>query len=158
MLIFSIILFQPSLIDSFEPIYHCDPMDLFFNPELSPLYKNAYFYEEPTHQEIIMQKIRIDKLKYRHLYMHETMLKKIKMFDDHLFKLNKMRTDVKLEIIFLDLWATTLEEEMLVLYDFDLLEDELLYNVHIKIGEQNDKAQQVIFCNKWIPTYLSIKY
>lgn len=158
MLIFSIILFQPSLIDSFEPIYHCDPMDLFFNPELSPLYKNAYFYEEPTHQEIIMQKIRIDKLKYRHLHMHETMLKKIKMFDDHLFKLNKTRIDVKLEIIFLDLWATTLEEEMLVLYDFDLLEDELLYNVHIKIGEQNDKAQQVIFCNKWLPTYLSIKY
>lgn len=84
--------------------------------------------------------------------MHETMLKKIKMFDDHLFKLNKMRIDVKLEMIFLDLWATTLEEEMLVLNDFDLLEDELSYNVHIKIGEQNDKAQQVIFCNKWLPT------
>ncbi|CAI6355349.1 unnamed protein product [Macrosiphum euphorbiae] len=59
---------DPNLIDSFEPIYHCDRMDLIFNPELSPLYKNAYFYEEPTHEEIIMRQMRIDKLKYRHMH------------------------------------------------------------------------------------------
>ncbi|CAH1730872.1 unnamed protein product [Aphis gossypii] len=134
---------DPSLIDSFEPIDHLDPMDLFFNPEKSPLYKNAYSYEEPTHQEIVMKKMIIDKLKYKHMHLHETMLKKIDMFDDQLFKLNKMRIEVKLEIKFLDLWATTLEEEMLVLYDFDLLEDELSYNVHVKTGLQNDKAQQI---------------
>jgi len=148
MLILPIILFQPSLIDSFEPSDHRDPMVLLYHPELSPLYKSVYFYEEPTHQEIIMRKIRIDKLKYRHMHLHETMLKKITMFDDHLFKLNKMRIDVKLEIKFLDLWATTLEEEMLVLYDFDLLEDELQYKVHVKTGEQNNKAQQVTPVNK----------
>jgi len=123
-------------------------MDLFFNPEKSPLYKNAYFYDEPTHQEIVMKKMIIDKLKYRHMHLHESMLRKIDMFDDQLFKLNKMRIEVKLEIKFLDLWATTLEEEMLVLYDFDLLEDELSYNVHVKTGLQNDKAQQVICFNK----------
>ncbi|XP_015370377.1 PREDICTED: uveal autoantigen with coiled-coil domains and ankyrin repeats-like [Diuraphis noxia] len=118
-------------------------MDLLYNPKLSPLYKDAYFYEEPTHQEIIMRKMRIDKLKYKHMHLHATMLNKINMFDDHLFELNKMRIDIKLEIKFLDLWATTLEEEMLVLYDFDLLEDELSYKVHVKIGLQNDKAQQI---------------
>jgi len=123
-------------------------LDLLYNPELSPLYKNAYFYEEPTHEEIIMKKLRIDKLKYKHMHLHDTMLKKINMFDDQLFKLKKMRVDIKLEIKFLDLWATTLEEEMLVLYDFDLLEDEFSYKVHVKIGAQNDKAQQVICFNK----------
>lgn len=125
-------------------------MDLLYNPELSPLYKNAYFYEEPTHQEIIMQQMRIDELKYKHMHLHASMLNKINMFDDHLFELNKMRIDIKLEIKFLDLWATTLEEEMLVLYDFDLLEDELSYKVHVKIGIQNDKAQQVICFNKFL--------
>lgn len=82
------------------------------------------------------------------MHMHETMFRKIEIFDDNLFKLHKIRIEVKLDIKFLDLWATTLEEEMLVLYDFDLLEDELLYNVHIKTGFQNDKAQQVLCFDK----------
>lgn len=144
MVIIAVIFFQHSSIDSFEPIGHWDPIDLFLNPGKSLLYKNA-LYEEPTYQEIVMQDMSKLKLKYRHMQLHDTMLTKIKIFDDHLLKLNKIQRKDKLRIKFLDLWATTLEEELLILNDFDLLEDEYSYNVYVKTGIQYDKAREVIY-------------
>eukprot|EP00102_Acyrthosiphon_pisum_P018899 XP_016656109.1 PREDICTED: centromere-associated protein E [Acyrthosiphon pisum] len=125
---------DPSLIDPFEPIGHWDPTDLILKPGNS---------HELTHLEIIMQNMRKEQLKYRHMHLHETMLTKINMFDDDLMELDKMRKDVKLRIKFLDLLALTLEEELIILNDFDLVEDEYSHSVYIKTGLQNDKVNQI---------------
>jgi len=138
-------MFQTSLIDPFEPIGHWDPTDLILKP------RNSH---ELTHLEIIMQNMRKEQLKYRHMHLHETMLTKINMFDDDLIELYKMRKDVKLRIKFLDLLALTFEEELIILNDFDFVEDEYSHSVYIKTGLQNDKVNQVMDFNK----LLSIKY
>lgn len=106
------------------------------------LSKNG-FNEKPTNLEIIMQQMRKEKLKYRHKCLHESMFTKINIFDDHLIMLETMRNDVELRITFLDLFASTLEEEMIILNNFDLLEDEYTYNVLQKTEKQNEKVNQV---------------
>lgn len=129
-----------------EPVDHLDPMYLVLYPEKSDLYKEMFKNtneEKSTYIETIMQKMRIDKLKYRHSCLHESMLTKINMFDDHILMLDKLRKNVKLRITFLDLFAITLKEELIILNDFDLLEDDYLYNVYLKTEKQNDKVDQV---------------
>lgn len=147
-------MFKPNLIDSFEPVQYMDPIYLILYPEQSKLYsemlKNDQFHEEPTYLEITMRKMRIENLKHKHQCLHESMLTKINMFDDHLLVLEKTRKDVKLRITFLELFAITLEEELLILNDFDLLEDDYSYNVYLKTGKQNEKVNQVYYFNKLI--------
>lgn len=144
-------MFQPSLIDSFEPIGHWDPTDLILKPGKSHImYKNE-IVDELTHLEIIMQNMRKEQLKYRHMHLHETMLTKISMFDDDLMELDNMRKDVKLRIKFLDLLALTFEEELIILNDFDLVEDEYSHSVYLKTGLQNDKVNQVMYFKKLLP-------
>lgn len=106
------------------------------------------FHEKPTNLEIIMEQMRKEQLKYRHKCLHESMLMKINIFDDHLIKLETMRHNVKLHITFLDLFASTLEEEMIILNNFDLLEDEYIYNVLQKTEKQNEKVNQVKYHHK----------
>lgn len=118
--------------------------------------KNAIF-DELTHLENIMVNMRKEKLKYRHMCLHKTMLTKINMFDNDLNELDKMRKSVKLQIKFLDLLALTFEEELIILNGFDLVEDEYLQNVSLKIGLQNDKVNQVMYLfNKLLPIIINI--
>ncbi|XP_025191573.1 uncharacterized protein LOC112591851 [Melanaphis sacchari] len=133
---------DPSLIDSFEPISHWDPTDLILKPKKNHMYENTIL-DEPTHLEIIMQNMRKEQLKYRHMRLHETILTKINLFDEDLIELDKMRKNIKLRIKFLDLLALTFEEELIILNDFDLVEDEYLQRVCVKIGLQNDKVNQI---------------
>lgn len=147
MLIFDLIMFQPSFIDLFEPNGHWDPTDLILKPGKSHIMYTNEILEELTHLEIIMQNMRKEQLKYRHMHLHETMLTKINMFDDDLMELDKMRKDVKLQIKFLDLLALTFEEELIILNDFDLVEDEYLQGVYLKTGLQNNKVKQVMYFN-----------
>lgn len=147
-------MFKPNLIDSFKPVQYMDPIYLILYPEQSKLYsemlKNDQFHEEPTYLEITMRKMRKENLKHKHQCLHESMLTKINMFDDHLLMLEKTRKDVKLRITFLELFAITLEEELLILNDFDLLEDDYSYNVYLKTGKQNEKVNQVYYFDKLI--------
>jgi len=117
------------------------------------LHKNAIF-DELTHLEIIMQNMRKEQLKYRHKHLHETMLTKMNMFDYDLMELNKMRKDVKLRIKFLDLLALKFEEELIILNDFDLVEDDYLHSVYLNTGLKNDKVFQVMYFYELLP----IKY
>lgn len=87
--------------------------------------------------------MRKKELKYRHLLLHEIMLDKIHTFDNQLLKLNVSRNDVKLRLTHLDLFALQLEQELLILNEYDLIEDEYSYNVFIKTGVQNDKITEV---------------
>lgn len=91
-----------------------------------------------------MKKIRHDKLKYRHLCLHDSMLTKINIFDDKVITLEAERNDVKLCITFLELFTLTLEEELLVLYDFDLLEDDYEHRIYKKTAVQNATVEKVI--------------
>jgi len=143
------------LIDPFEPIVHWDSTNLILKPEKSHIMHKNEIFDELTNLEIIMQNMRKEQLKYRHMRLHETMLTKINMFDDDLMELDKMRKDVKLRIKFLDLLALTFEEELIILNDFDLAEDKYLQSVCLNIGLQNDKVNQVMYLfNKLLP----IKY
>lgn len=90
-----------------------------------------------------LQQMRKEHLKYKHLCLHETMSTKINMFDERLLLLKRNRIDVMLQITFLDLFASTLEEELLVFNDYDLLEDDCEYNLFVKTGMQNEKAKEV---------------
>lgn len=101
------------------------------------------FLEEPTLMKTTLQQMRKDNLKYRHLCLHDTMSTKINMFDERLVLLKRKRIDVMLQIIFLDLFALTLEEELLIFNDYDLLEDDCEYNLFLRTGIQNEKAKQV---------------
>lgn len=141
-----VFMFQPNLTDSFEPNRRLDPMHLVLNPEKSDLYTEMstnQFHENITDLERTMQSMRKERLKYEHHCLHESMLMKIKMFDDHLYFLETSRKDVKLRITFLDLFSIKLEEELLILNDFDLLENEYSHNVYVQTGKQNDKVNQV---------------
>lgn len=90
------------------------------------------------------KRLRHNILKYIHLYLHDSMLTKINTFDDSILSLGVKRNDVKFCITFLELFALTLEEELLILYDFDLLEDDYAYNIHEKTAVQNSKVEKVI--------------
>lgn len=139
------------MIDSFKPIHHLDLNHLILNSKKSDLCSKIYkndFHENPTHLEIVMQKMRVEKLKHKHVCLHESMLTKINIFDDHLSMLETTRKNVKLRITFLELFALTLEEEMLVLNDFNLVEDEYSYNVYLTTVKQNDKINQVNIFNR----------
>lgn len=121
-------------------------MCVILNPDKSNLYMEMSkhgFHENPTHLEITMQQMRKDKLKYKYKCLHESMLTKINIFDDYLIMLETERKDVKLHITFLDLFASTLEEEMIIFNNYHLLEDEYMYNVHEKTEKQNEKVIQV---------------
>lgn len=117
------------------------------------IYKNE-FDENATHLELIMQKMEKEKLKHKHDCLHESMLTKINIFDDHLSMLETTRKNVKLRITFLELFALTLEEELLVLNDFDLVEDEYSYNVYLITVKQNDKINQVKLFNPLFENWL----
>lgn len=118
-------------------------MYLILNPEKNNLYSKKEFEDKPTHLETTMKQMRKEKLKHRHDCLHESMLTKMNMFDDHLLTLETTRKDIKFRITFLDLFALTLEEELIILNDFDLLEDEYCNNVNLKTGKQNEKINQV---------------
>lgn len=121
-------------------------MFLILHPEKNDVYSNMVkneLPEEPSHLETVMKHMRKEKLKYRHKCLHESMLMKINMFDEYLLTLETKRIDVKLRVTFLELFALTLEEELLILNDFDLLENEYSYNVYLKTRKQNDKINQV---------------
>lgn len=109
--------------------------------------------EEPTSVKATMRQLRRSHLKHRHECLHESMLTKITVFDNHLLALDVERKDVKIHITFLDLFAMTLEEEMIILNDFDWLEDENLRNVHKKMLIQNEKINQV----KRFSVYIAVK-
>lgn len=118
-------------------------MYLILNPEKINLHLKKEFEEKPTHLENTMKQMRKEKLKHRHDCLHESMLTKINMFDDHLIMLEATRKDIEFRITFLNLFALTLEEELIILNDFDLLEDEYCNNVYLKTGKQNEKINQV---------------
>lgn len=120
-------------------------MSLILNPKKSNLYSEREFEEKPTHLETAMKQMRKEKLKHRHNCLHESMLTKINMFDDHLLTLETTRRDIKFRITFLDLFALTLEEELIILNNFDLLEDDYCNNVCLKTRKQNEKINQVIY-------------
>lgn len=101
------------------------------------------FNEKSSFLEISMQQMRRDKLKHKHKCLHESMLTKIKMFDNRLLTLQTTQRDVELSITFLDLFCLTLEEEIIILNSFGLQEDEYLHNVYFKTKKQNDKVNQV---------------
>ncbi|VVC33540.1 WD40/YVTN repeat-like-containing domain,WD40 repeat,WD40-repeat-containing domain [Cinara cedri] len=137
---------DPSSIDSFEPLYHSDPLDFVLNPQINNLYpmsKNVS-YECLTYLEIMTQQMLKDKLKHRHRCLHESMLTKITMFDNHLLMLKKLRKDVKLQITVLKLFSLTLEEELIILNECDLREDEYAYTVHLKTEQKNAKVDQIM--------------
>lgn len=99
--------------------------------------------EEPTCLEMTMRQMRKEDLIYKHNVLHKSILEKIQFFDKKLLALRTKRIDVKLSVVFLDLFALTLEEELLTLSDFDLLEDRYSYDVYLKTKTQNEKADQV---------------
>lgn len=90
-----------------------------------------------------MQQLRRSHLKYRYDCLHESNLTKINIFDCRLLELDAERKDLKIRITYLDLFVLTLEEEMIILNDFDLLEDENLHIVREKTIIQNEKVDQV---------------
>lgn len=106
------------------------------------------FFEAPTYLEITMLQMRKEKLKHKHKCLHKSMLTKINMFDDHLLTLYTLRKDVNLSITFLNLFASTLEEELIILNNFDLLEDEYSHNVYLKTIKQTDKVNEVKYFNE----------
>lgn len=111
-----------------------------YNVEIS---KNELYEEQSTSMGIAMQQIIRSQLKYRHDCLYESMITKINLFDDDILALDAERRDVKIRIAFLDLFALSLEEEMIILNDFDLLEDEYLHIIHKKTKKQNEKVNQV---------------
>lgn len=92
-----------------------------------------------------MRQIRRTQLKYRHECLHESMLTRITMFDDDVAALDAERKRAKMRVTFLELFALTLEEEMIILNDFDLLEDGYLRVMNVTTAKQNDKVSQVRF-------------
>lgn len=107
-------------------------------------------HDEPTYLEITMLQMRKENLKHRLKCLHESMLAKINTFDDHLLTLVTLQKDISLSIIFLEVFALTLEEELIVLNNFELREDEYSHKVYLKTSEQNDKVNQVKYVNKLI--------
>lgn len=94
--------------------------------------------------ETTMQQIMKDKLKYRHKCLHESMLMKITKFDNHINMAEKLRMDIQLKITFLKLFSLTLEEELIILNNFDLLEDNISYILNLKTEEKTAKVDQVL--------------
>jgi len=142
--------FQPNLFDKFEPPnrHYSDPMYMslnnLYNVEIS---KTALYEEQPTSMGIAMQQLIRSQLKYRHDCLYESMITKINLFDDDILALDAERNDIRVRIKFLDLFALSLEDEMIILNDFDLLENEYLHVVHKKTMIQNEKVNQVkCFC------------
>lgn len=101
------------------------------------------FCEDPTSLDITIKEMRIKELKYRHLCLHDSMLTMINMFDSKLSNLNVLRIDVKYRITFLKLFAIQLEEEMIVLNEFDLIIDKYLHQIFLKTRELNNKNEEV---------------
>lgn len=110
------------------------------------------YNEKFTSVEAALRQITKDKFKHKYDCLHESMLTKINMFDEHTLSLEKERKDIKLRLMFLNLFAVTLEEELLILNDFDLLEDEYSYELFVKTGDQNNQVKQV----KYIKNSLQI--
>ncbi|XP_050423055.1 cilia- and flagella-associated protein 44 [Adelges cooleyi] len=100
---------------------------------------------KPSILENLMKDMRREKLKYKHRCLHESILAKIDMFDNRLIKLGGQKNDLLLRITFLELFTVTLEEEMLILNDFDLLEDQYSYDLHVITGKQNAKAEHIMY-------------
>lgn len=111
--------------------------------------EKEFSYEEPSCLDIKIKEMKKEELKYRHLCLHESMLTRIHMFDCHVSTLNDLRRDVELHVTFLDLFTKKLEEELIILNEYDLIEDEYLYNVFVKTGIQNKKADQVTVLIKY---------
>ncbi|VVC29555.1 WD40/YVTN repeat-like-containing domain,WD40-repeat-containing domain,WD40 repeat [Cinara cedri] len=137
---------DPNLIDSYEEVYHPIQLDFILNPRISQLYVKSKndSNEKSSYLEPMLQKMLKDNLKYKHKCLHESMLTKITMFDDQLFMLKRLRKDVKSQITFLELFSLTLEDELLILNDYNLLEDEYAYRVHIKTGQKNAKIDKIM--------------
>lgn len=106
------------------------------------------FNENPTDLEITMLQMRKEKLVHRHNLLQESMLRKMNRFDEDLSSLEKERKDIILHTTFLNLFAITLEEELIILNDFDLLEDQYSYNLFMKTVKQNDQLKQVKYLDK----------
>lgn len=136
------------MIDSFEPIYNFDSKHFLELGTLYPEIATHEYYEKPTYLEIIMGQIRKDELKYRHLCLHDTMLTKINIFDDGVLILETERINVKIHIAFLELLILKIEEELMILNDFDLVDDTYSYITNETIGKQNEKVLQVRSCHR----------
>lgn len=121
------------------------------NPEKRNLHSKMSkdnFNEKPTDLEITMLQMRKEKLMHRHSLLQESMLRKIDRFDEDLSSLKEERKDIILHSTFLNLFSITLEEELIILNDFDLLEDKYSQNLFIKTEKQNDQVQQVKYLDK----------
>lgn len=110
--------------------------------EHSKIFKGN-FSENLTYLETIMLQMKREKLKYKHNCLHESILTKMNIFDEHLLDLEKERKDIGLQTTFLNLFAITLEEELIILNDFNLLEDQYSYNLYIKTVKHNDQVKIV---------------
>ncbi|XP_050529600.1 cilia- and flagella-associated protein 44 isoform X1 [Daktulosphaira vitifoliae] len=132
--------------------HHCvDHEYLLIYPEKSPIYlkqtKYALIEKCQIKSSFLENQIKImreKKLRYKHKCLHELIFTKIEMFDNHLAELETERIAVVLRIKFLELFALTLEEELLILNDYDLLEDEYSYDVYIITEKQNELSAQII--------------
>lgn len=100
--------------------------------------------ENHSFLETTMQQILKDKLKYRYTCLHDTMLMKITKFDNHINMMEKLRINIQLKITFLKLFSLTLEEELIILNNFDLLEDNISYILNLKTEEKTAKVDQVL--------------
>lgn len=140
-------MFQHMPNDSFKPNF--DPILNFGKYELYLEFSNE-FHEKTTHHEHFIQQMRKENLKYRYKCLHESLLTKINMFDDELLQLETERKDIKLQITFKNLFLSTLQEELLILNDFDLLEDKYSYDLYLKTVKQNEKVNEVKYLSKLI--------
>lgn len=138
-------IFQPISIDFFEPNESLGLKYLMLNPEKINLHSKSEdnFIENPTDLEATMLQTRKEKLIHRHNLLQESMLRKINGFDEDLSILEKERKDIILCTTFLNLFGITLEEELIIMNDFDLLEDQYSHNIYIKTEKQNDQVKLV---------------
>lgn len=131
------------MIDSFEPIYYLGSKHFLELGTLYPEINMQEYNEKPTYLEAIMGQMRKDELKYRHLCLHDTMLTKINIFDDDVLMLETERIDVEIYIAFLEIFMLKIEEELIILNDFDLVEDEYEHIAYETLGKQNEKVLEV---------------
>jgi hypothetical protein len=94
-------------------------------------------------QSNLIQLLDKEQLKYRHACLHESMLRKVNVFDEQISTAEKMRKDQLLAVTFIDLFALSLKEEMMILRVFDLIEDEYEYATSLQILKLNSIVEKV---------------
>lgn len=144
-------MYQPNLIDHFEQICCLDSKHLSPGSEINESSKlhpteSILIKEQVTTTHIkttIWQLMNEEKLKYRHACLHESMLRKVNVFDEHISTIEAMRKDQLLAITFMELFSLSLKEELMILRVFDLIQDEFKYNTHLHYLKQHSINDEV---------------